>query len=68
MKADCSERLSTLAQPKKLVSGYLSAYVLPREVPESALRAHLTPHIEILAKPRYNKDTYARALWNNKQN
>ena len=66
MKAECSERLSTLAQPKKLVAGYLSAYVLPREVPESALQAHLTSRIEMLAKPRHNKDTYARALWDNK--
>jgi hypothetical protein len=44
----------------------MDGYVLPREVPDRALRAHITDRTDILAKPRHNINTYAQSLWDNK--
>ncbi|CAF4819666.1 unnamed protein product, partial [Rotaria sp. Silwood2] len=68
LTAQCSERLVTLARPKKNPAGFMSGYILPRDVPESALQAHLSDRVEALAKPRHNKNTYTRSLWNNNNN
>ncbi|CAF0794282.1 unnamed protein product [Rotaria sordida] len=58
LAAECSNRLIILARPKKTPAGFMSGYILPRDVPEGALRAHITGRIEELAKPRHNKNTY----------
>ena len=67
LTAQCSERLSKLARPKKTPVGYTDAYELPRDVPESALRTHPSKRIEILAKPRHNRLTYTQSLWQPRQ-
>jgi len=58
LTAQCSERTAQLARPKSTPVGYMSAYDLPRAVPESALHAHISKRIDELAKPRHNKGTY----------
>jgi hypothetical protein len=67
LKIQCSDRLAQLARSKPIPIRYRFAYDLPRAVPESALHAHLSKRTDQLAKPRYNKDFYIKALWNNKQ-
>jgi hypothetical protein len=67
LTVQCSERVAALARPKKIPFGYIDGCVLPKDVPESALRAHISNRIDALAKPRYNKNTYMQSLWNEKQ-
>jgi hypothetical protein len=67
LTAQCSERLAALARPKKTPVGYRDGYILPKDVPQSALQAHITDRIDTLAKPRYTKSFNMQALWNEKQ-
>jgi hypothetical protein len=54
LTSQCSDRLVTLSQPKKISKDYIDAYILPKSVSEQSLHAEVSSRVCELAKPRRN--------------
>lgn len=65
LTSQCSDRLVTLSQPKKISRDYLDAYILPKSVSELSLHAEVSRRVCELSKPRRNI-IFIQSAWKNK--